>query len=382
MSQYTIMAHRLDELEKRIRRLNKKGGNIVLDAGCERVEEWTDPETNTKHSRVVVDIELDGLAPVIDGWTFIAALEWLETANVVTSAPDTQVPEKYRLAEPICEHCGWDRKRIYTFVLRSETGEYKQVGKTCLQDFLRSSDPGWAVNVFNLMGDLSRWAELDREECLGGGGPRGYSALRLLAVTSKVIREYGWKARSKVVGNEAATADIALAFLEDNPFSELDPKDLEKATAVLDWAPTIEPKSDYEHNLKTVLGDGPDGLVRYKHAGIACSGIIAYNRVHEQPKSKIESTYFGEIGKRYRGVAATVNRVRYTEGMYGTTTVVSMVTPEGQELVWFASGGVKGVDEDELVGKAIKLDGTVKKHDEFRGVKQTKLNRCKIVVDG
>jgi hypothetical protein len=385
MSQYTIMAHRVVELEKRIKRLNKKGGNIELETGSERVEEWTDPETNTKHRRLVVDIELQGLAPVIAGWTFIAALEWLDTDNVVTTAPDVQCPKEYWHREPVCEHCGLNRKRIYTFILQSESGEYKQVGKTCLQDFLRSSDPGWAVNVFALMGDLAIWAKLDPEECYGGGSPQGHNTLHLLGTTVGIIREYGWKARSKVVGNEIATADMVLEYLAHNPFFEPTPKDLETARQALVWVAALEPKSDYEHNLKAVLGDGEEGFVRFKHAGIACSAIPVFRRAEANSKAVSDgkvSEHFGEVGKRYRKLSARVTHVRYTEGMYGTTTVVSLVTPEGNELVWFASSGIKGVNTDELVGCSVLLDGTVKGHGEFRGVKQTKLNRCKIVIDG
>ena len=53
----------------------------------------------------------------------------------------------------------------------------------------------------------------------------------------------------------------------------------------------------------------------------------------------------------------------------------------GLLAVIVAVGGCK--DEDGLKGSTIKLDGTVKAHNEFHGTPQTVLTRCKFhgVVD-
>ena len=46
-------------------------------------------------------------------------------------------------------------------------------------------------------------------------------------------------------------------------------------------------------------------------------------------------------------------------------------------LVWFTS-----VDLDFEKGQAVDLTGTIKKHEEFRGVKTTQLSRCIIKTIG
>ena len=393
MTDYTILSHRVAELEKRVARLNKKGGNIVLTVvNADRLEKYApcDPDIGGECWRSVADVSLDGLAPVIAGWTFLAALERLDNGqNVVTSAPGTEVPIQYRDAEPNCDHCGTNRRRIYTFILRSDSGEYKQVGKTCLQDFLRCSDAGEATRIFGLLGVLEVWSNLDEDGEDGGGRVRGYDALMMIAATVCEIRSNGWVSRSKALADEQPTADAVLDTLASKKLVFTD-SDVEHARKTLDWVTDLEPKSDYEHNLKAILADGPDGFVRTKHAGFACSAVSAYNNAVARAEREAElangvpSVHFGEIKKRYKGLTAKVTRISYTSGMYGTTTIVGLVLPGGEQLVWFASSGISGcTDEDALKGQTIKLDGTVKAHNEFRGVAQTQLTRCKFhgIVD-
>ena len=389
-TEYTILARRVPELEKRVKRLNKKGGNIVLTVLRERVERLEAvPEADLPvRNRYVADVALQGLAVIVSGWTFLAALEWINGAQIVTHAPGIDIPREYWDREPECEHCGFERKRIYTYVLRSESGKYKQVGKTCLKDFLGSTDPGLAVNVFALMSDLADWGgEEDEEGGCSSGRLVGYDALTLLAVTSAMIRENGWISRGKCPMGELSTSEQALDVLAKNPCPELTAGDVEKARSTLAWVESLEAKSDYEHNLKTVLTGQEDCFVRSKHAGLACSAVAGYDREQNRQAAQaaqVPSTHFGEVGKRYKGLTCTVTRVSYCSGMYGESTILGLVTAEGCQLVWFASNGISGCqDEDALRGKQIVIDGTVKDHSTFRGTPQTKLTRCKLksVVD-
>ncbi len=78
-----------------------------------------------------------------------------------------------------------------------------------------------------------------------------------------------------------------------------------------------------------------------------------------------------EVGKRIEFEAKVVG-VYGTEGFYGHTDIVKFRDSEGNLFAWFASG-YTGLERDDRM--AIK--GTIKKHDEYRGIKQTILTRCK-----
>ena len=60
------------------------------------------------------------------------------------------------------------------------------------------------------------------------------------------------------------------------------------------------------------------------------------------------------------------------ETEYGMTVIHKIVDVDGNVYTWKIS---KAIDE-----KAKKIIGTVKAHNEYNGIKQTELTRCKIVV--
>lgn len=85
------------------------------------------------------------------------------------------------------------------------------------------------------------------------------------------------------------------------------------------------------------------------------------------------SEYVGEIKERLRDIHAKLISEREINGYYGTSILYTFAQDENI-LVWFCSGCP--IDKDIQIGDEILLTGTVKAHDEYKGVKQTKLNRC------
>ena len=86
------------------------------------------------------------------------------------------------------------------------------------------------------------------------------------------------------------------------------------------------------------------------------------------PKSLSE--YMGVEGERLRNLTATVKSTRGFMGKYGWTNLYTFQIGENI-LSWFTS------TEQELEdGQVVILTGTVKKHEDYRGVKTTQLSRC------
>lgn len=82
------------------------------------------------------------------------------------------------------------------------------------------------------------------------------------------------------------------------------------------------------------------------------------------------SEYMGEIKERLRDLQVTLTAARSFDGFYGTSFVYTFMYGENV-LVWMTSSY-----KDIEVGDHYILTGTVKSHDEYKGVKQTKLSRC------
>ena len=86
------------------------------------------------------------------------------------------------------------------------------------------------------------------------------------------------------------------------------------------------------------------------------------------PPSKSE--YLGAVGERLRNLTAILSSRRTFNGIYGLTYIYTFY--RGNDcLVWFSQVELNIPD-----GSVVDLTGTVKAHEEFRGVHTTKINRC------
>ena len=64
------------------------------------------------------------------------------------------------------------------------------------------------------------------------------------------------------------------------------------------------------------------------------------------------------------------------EGDYGLTTILKLADESDNILTWFASGS-----KSYQKGDKVSLKATIKKHDEFKGVKQTVITRAKEIEE-
>ena len=81
--------------------------------------------------------------------------------------------------------------------------------------------------------------------------------------------------------------------------------------------------------------------------------------------------YPGVEKERIRNITAKVKSIRGFEGAYGYTAIYTF-TSEDYVFVWMSSK----CDVDFAVGDTVDLTGTIKKFDEYAGIKNTYLTRC------
>lgn len=83
------------------------------------------------------------------------------------------------------------------------------------------------------------------------------------------------------------------------------------------------------------------------------------------------SEYVGTVKERIEFEAVVVG-VYDSEGFCGHTDIVKFRDLSGNLFTWFASG-YTGLER----GDRMTIKGTVKAHDEYMGIRQTTLTRCK-----
>jgi hypothetical protein len=116
------------------------------------------------------------------------------------------------------------------------------------------------------------------------------------------------------------------------------------------------------------------GYVPSKFMGFACSMVSTYLREMEKTAVKAdmpESNYIGQIGDRLKRVQVKVLYTKNIESEWGVSTLYGFQDSLGNIYKTFYSGSNWSANKDDV----LFIDGTIKKHDEFNGSKQTMLNR-------
>ena len=92
-----------------------------------------------------------------------------------------------------------------------------------------------------------------------------------------------------------------------------------------------------------------------------------------QPKSTSE--WIGEVGEKLKDIKVQLIRKYSFDSRYGTTTVYTFQTEEGNQLTWFSS-----TYQPYDIGEWMKIKyTTIKDHNEYKGVKSTVITRTKLV---
>lgn len=330
-----------------------------------------------------------GNAPKLAGWELAARLVLTATGErQINAVQGMALPARFRDTGVECDHCHMDRARRDVFVVHNvETGEYKQVGRTCLADFL-GHDPARLLLAFVSSGMIRDAFE---SELAGGFGQVTRDTVETLEYAAAVIRLEGWHSRGTAQSTGAtATADVVATCLGGGEtaarfrrFYAPSPSDSKLAMDSLEWVRgTLSQKddtSDYEHNLIISVRHSE---IDARSIGVAVSAVSAYLRalsreaeLQAKRASNAASQYVGTVGERVRNVVATVELKKLCESDFGSSYLVKLRTAEGNLLSWFCSG--RGAD-DVRPGESVRITGTVKAHKEWNGAKETQLSRCKI----
>ena len=217
---FAIPDYRLDEFKSRIEALNKKAAKVGVPAITFKVLEYYEVKYS-EHPMTgelllfpmiikFAKVSVDGIEPKFSGWTFQARIDHEENgANIIAAVPGVELDERYRTLGPVCEHCGINRFRKQTYVVKHEDGTEKQVGSTCLKDFLGHGAPERIAIFCESLFTFIRGCRED-DFLYGGAVEHRHDIQGLLALTVAVIRKYGWTsgAKARDFGTRSTADDV------------------------------------------------------------------------------------------------------------------------------------------------------------------------------
>ena len=397
---YEVPADRMELINKQLGKVNKRAAKLGLPP-VRLVELGRSAKTavspdGSKRSREYVKLRVEGEAPKVKGWTFVARIMHSEGGNIISSAPGMEPPPaEYRTAEPHCDHCRVNRRRNDTFVLRDEKGEYKQIGRNCLADFLGSTDPADQIALFSDWNSVVQSLGGDDDDSYGGGG--GRSSIEIVSYLTgalAVIRRYGFvpKSKSEEWGKQATSSVLDTYFfgtgkaaneLRAEVAAVSKPDDGDRARDILGWAKDQKNQPDVSDYLWNISAAAERLLVDIRTAGLVASMPAAYERAvggkMDKERAEKASDDAPEVTlkpkDKFEGVLTVLKTPRWSND-YGLTVLHIMEDEHGRFYKWKAS------NEDIPVGSKVQIKGTVKAvgPDSYAGGKVTvELTRCKVV---
>ena len=179
---------------------------------------------------------------------------------------------------------------------------------------------------------------------------------------------------------------------------------------IKDMYDTDEFVSDFHTNARSVffktLDDGTREMrneINEKYMGIAVYAFFSAKQNHDKmvakkiaeeecAKANAEVEYYGAVGDKFE-LTLTFDKSFCFEGAYGFTYIHLFHDDEGHQFKWSSSNGTYKVEYDKTadfggieycefeIGHKYLMKGTVKAHNEYKGVKQTVITRCKVLDD-
>jgi len=388
-----------EKLDKLIERAAKKGMDTVsyrVDDEVERVEHKIDPMLAMAELGYVPNLPKSYRYVVLSagevklaGWSLLAVLT-VEPGGVMVS----RVPGKSEdrdlgsyTADPRtathCDYCNKARQRTATFLVEGEDGEVKQVGRNCLADFL-GVDPSMMVKCLQWLAEITGSIDDEEDRLSYAKRSEWIETEEYLTHVCTMLRTVGWVAASSYEGTPTKTDALQNILnygkhdqFKQPMFTTVEEADHDRAVEVLAWARehfAAEAKSDFDRNmLVAVSGE----VVPSRGLGILAYAPVAHSRFLEREVEMAERRK-GEAdlaGSEHQGqpkdrleLTLKVLSIYETEGHYGTTFITKMRDDAGNVYKWFGSYSLE-------IGETYEGKWTVKKHDEYKGVKETVVTR-------
>jgi hypothetical protein len=333
-NKYSVYEPNLNTLTAKLTRLNAKLARInVAPITWKQVGHHDEPHPSIENAVVrYIDLEVEGVIPSENGWSFIATVVHTDDGNIVRCVPGYEVPAEYRDRPTWCDHCKTNRVRRDTYIVRHEDGRIMQVGSSCLAEFIGTKNPNGLTKASeHLLNAFDMCDAAQKREWLGGSNAisvyridldtyLGYVAAAVLKMGRYITRKQAREAAEREgmdprSSSSSATSDIAMSAMRQHSpqypgVYEITPEAEKLATDAREWVlrkyspPVTDPDgmddaaiaamlmnslkaantslSEFEHNL---LACARAEAIEPRLCGIAAFIVEAYRRSQPRPQA-------------------------------------------------------------------------------------------------
>ena len=399
MAIYKIPECNVEQFRKKIQTIEKKCrmyGNEFVYNELQYVYEETQVDTETVLVKFL-EVEVAGIAKV-HGWTLVAELiqvPGLQRHIVNYFDESAEIPDEYLTADIHCDHCSTKRHRKNVFVIYNEyTKEFKQIGRSCLQEYtsgLSGECAAYVSQFFNTLRDGScEYFNISQPKMY-------YSVDECLRIAGECFNKFGWHKKSDEDSTYSEVYDI-YNLIHNRIHTEADIVRIQDRMKAADF--NADNYADDLVKLKAQLAnyDGKYGLepldvrniITNEYVDVTKLGMLVYlpviydkiMKAQEQEKlykeRNAQSSHVGNVGDRIDVDIQSCRFVSSFESYYGYTYIYKFTDVSGNIYTWFASSPICNNCGESDLDNIIHIKGTVKDHTEYKGAKETVLTRCKV----
>jgi hypothetical protein len=231
----------------------------------------------------------------------------------------------------------------------------------------------------------STMEEFDEDMIKGCRSEYKFATRELFAVAINIVETFGFvpsKSETSVptkieianfYGDPKAHKAMIEQFLLDSETA------LKKADELIDWINASPETNDFFTNLKTLASVE---AISWKYFGYVAGIIPSWMKSIKETKEKETSGLVNEYLDIPAKKRVTLSKLRLInvmaiDGFYGTTYLHTFNDKDGRSIVWFSTAGSLKDDFEEIEERDIVA--TIKEFKEYKGTKQTIVNRVKLV---
>jgi hypothetical protein len=372
----------LDVCEKKNAKLEKLGYGRPLEIKVVReftkvVNGYNEGGDKIQRKIPMIELEIEGPSFVKGAYQLVAVIDHIEGGNVVRAAGQQAVDPKWYTAAANCDHCGHNRRRNRTILVRENDGAVKQVGASCVCAYTGHGGASSVLSAFYAMFSEAKASDLNPDD-LGRGGSMsgGHDVTEFLAAVL-IVTDGG-----KNYDREATVAQANACIWKERDrktgalyFHEVEEADIDAANALIDWAKgSFTRENSYEANLLSILNSSS---VIARHLRMLASLVASHRRamgIKVEVKEELRlNEHVGETGTRVVLEKLTLIRTPGFHTQFGYTTIFTFEDTKGRCVIWKTTS-----DQDIKIGDVVDAKATIKAHGTYNEIKQTELSRAKL----
>jgi hypothetical protein len=394
-----IPEYKVDDFIKHIEKINKRALKYDIDPIQLTLIDKDELTIKDEHIyggeitilRNIYDAIMPKSTIMVNGWTVIGVVDTSSNVPIVHNFTDYEkVPEEYISLDIVCEHCYKHRKRTKAFIMKSEDGEYKSVGGSCLKDFT-GHDILKNYEYLDIVNDLfNQYEDEDKDDFNAHKEYWRYPINSLVAYSIYIIEQHGYvSSKDSGIKNIESTKSLVMRSIA-NGIDRIDHKYFIKAEEIIQWFKdnySKLPNNDYIYNLNSILNNTN---VRLKLIGYVISFYAFYlNQIKREEVEKNKNAnnntnyeYYGNEGDKFSVSNIRIKDIISGESSFGPYIIAIMTDQNNHMFVWNTNPKTfnKNVSTDDIYKKTFaNLSGTIKEHKIYNGKFQTIVTRCKIV---